>query len=170
MSSSLSPVEQCYLCGYRLKGRKGIVCNRCFNAVFFMANCKFCGKRTLVSEKHIDNENVHVCMDCDWENRSDLKCDVCGNIGKDAMYSSHYYSKYTCKSCCHKTLLKCAECSIGFYGLKQSNNRDLCRECRLKHYIPHKCVTCNRLLYFHKFRRPGSCVCNTCYVKKHDNQ
>ncbi len=167
MNTHRGPSKQCQQCGYYLNGRKGSVCSKCFNASLIPVKCKFCGEQTLVTEHAVDNENLCVCMKCNWDNRSDLKCDVCGNIGKDALYTSHHYSAYRCKTCGKRRLMKCAECSMEIYAPERIAKHPLCQDCRLKFYTPQPCVECQRPFYFHKYRRPDTCVCNTCYRKKH---
>ena len=166
MSTHTGPVRCCRQCGYYLNRNKGSVCSKCFNASLVPVKCKFCGEQTLVHVLNADNENLCVCMKCNWENRSDLKCDTCGNMGKDAMYTSHYYSSYKCKTCCGKRLMKCAECSMEIYAPERVANYPLCLDCRLKNYAPQLCIGCNKPFYFHKFRRPDTCVCNLCYRKR----
>ena len=163
MSTLRSPVKQCRQCGYYMNGRKGLYCSKCFNISLVPVKCKFCCEQTLINQKDIDNENLHVCMKCDWDNRSDLKCDTCGNIGKDALYTSHYRTSYKCKACCQKRLMKCAECSVEFYGPERIAKHPLCHECRLKNYVPRSCIRCSRPFYFHKLKRPETCICNACY-------
>lgn len=161
------PVKQCRQCGHYLNGRTGSVCGRCFNLSLVPVECKFCKEITLVREQHKDNEDLCVCNKCDWEHRSELKCDKCGEIGKDALYTSHFKKTYNCKTCCNKSLRKCVECSTEFYGTPKTARRPICYECRLNNYIPRLCIKCNQPKYFHKLRKPESCVCGKCFMEQH---
>ena len=167
MSTVFSPAKQCHQCGYYMNGRKGLYCSKCFNISLVPVKCKFCGEQTLVTQHDLDNENLHVCMKCDWDNRSDLKCDTCGNTGKDALYTSRFRETYKCKSCCQKQLMKCADCGVEFYGPKRIARHPLCHDCRLKNYVPQACIVCSHPFYFHKLKHAETCICNECYRKKH---
>jgi hypothetical protein len=158
-----SPVKQCQQCGCHIYGSRGSYCGKCFNVSLVPVKCRFCGEQTLITQRDFHNEHFHVCMKCDWDNCSNLKCDICGNIEEDAPYSKHYRSTYKCKACCRLQLMKCADCSTVFYGPKRIAARPLCHDCRLNNYAPRECVACSNQFYFHKLKRPKTCICNACY-------
>lgn len=155
--------KRCKQCGYHLNGRSGSVCSKCFNISFIQTDCKFCKEKTLIPDRYADNNELHVCCQCDWDHRSDLKCDKCGEIGKDALYTSHHRKYYNCKNCCRKTLTKCIECERDMYASPRNIRRPICMDCRLKNYVLGTCIKCNQQRYFHKLRKPESCICNVCF-------
>lgn len=160
--------RQCNQCGYYLNGRAGLVCSRCFNLSLVPVECKFCKEQTLIREGLADARDRHVCFKCDWEHRGDIKCSKCGEICKDALYPSQFNKEYNCKKCCGKELRKCRDCGCDFWGTKRTARAPLCNGCRLKNYAPAACIECKLPRYFHKLRKPETCICNSCHASKHD--
>jgi hypothetical protein len=151
----------CYQCGCHLHNRTGAVCSKCFNASFVPVPCKLCNQMTLVKDRE---KNEHItCFRCDINNPCTLTCNSCNQMINDAAYSSQFHETYKCKSCCNKSNATCKECGLTFWSY---NGHPLCKDCQLKNYRPLICIGCGYPKYFHKLRKPSTCICNRCYSTK----
>ncbi len=160
------PSRQCSMCGYYLNGRAGVVCPKCFNACYVPVTCRFCNETTLVHETRKDRPDWHICPSCDQKKCMPMKCDQCEKISEIAIHTSYLKGSYTCHECRGKIQHKCKECNEDFWDYNRVKRKPICFNCRLKRYAPRSCIKCNEARYFHKLRKPGSCICHSCYKER----